>query len=144
MEIEYLQASVEDVAPIFSLCKSLIDAYEDISTIDYPKVLEWVEKKVSANIGKYTVITLAGKKVGYYCLEKQADKWELDDFYIFPDYRGKGIGTAVLHHVCDKTDGCIFLCVFRKNTGAISLYRRFGFEAVKVVSDTRQIMERPG
>ena len=41
-------------------------------------------------------------------------------------------------------EGSIFLYVFRKNIGAISLYKGFGFEAVKTVSDTRQIMERPG
>ena len=144
MNIGFVNATQADIQPIFEQCKSLIDAYEDITSIDYDKVIAWLKLKIQTNISKYTVIMLGEEKAGYYCLDRQGDKWELDDFYIFPDYRGKGIGTAVLHHVCDKTDGCIFLCVFRKNTGAISLYRRFGFEAVKVVSDTRQIMERPG
>ncbi len=144
MKLNYLRATEGDVQRIFELSKSLIDAYEDISSIDYPKVLAWVEKKIRSNIGKYKVIFLAGEKVGYYCLDKQGDKWELDDFYILPDYRGKGIGTSVLHYICDSIEGCIFLYVFRKNTGAISLYKRFGFETEKEVSDTRLIMERPG
>ena len=144
MDMGYLRATDEDVMPIFDLCKSLIETYEDLSSIDYPKVLAWVEKKLRANIENYTAITLAGETVGYYCLEKQGDKWELDDFYILPGFRGKGVGTAVLNFICRNTDGCIFLYVFRKNIGAISLYERFGFETVKLVSDTRQIMERPG
>lgn len=144
MEIGYLKTTEEDIKPIFDLCKSLIDAYEEISSIDYPKVLEWVEKKIRMNITKYTAITLDGEKAGYYCLERQENKWELDDFYVFPACRGKGIGTAVLQKICADIEGSIFLYVFRKNTRAISLYNRFGFETVKAVSDTRQIMERPG
>ncbi len=144
MDIGYLRATEEDAETIFRLSKSLIDTYEDLPSIDYPKVLEWVEKKVRTSIEKYTVIMLAGEKVGYYCLEKHENMWELDDFYILPAYRGKGIGTSVLNTICSKTEGRIFLYVFRKNNGAISLYNRFGFETVKLVSDTRQIMERPG
>ncbi len=144
MELEYLKATLEDAQPIFRLCKSLIDAYEDVSAIDYPKVLDWVERKIKKTIGDYTVVTLGGAKVGYFCLARRESKWELDDFYILPAYRGKGIGAAVLRELCNRTDGRIFLYVFRKNTGAIALYERFGFETVKTVSDTRQIMERPG
>lgn len=144
MEIGYMKATQEDVRPVFELCKALIDSYEDLASIDYPKVLTWVEKKVQNNIEKYTVITVAGEKAGYYCLDRQENKWELDDFYILPEYRGKGIGSAVLGNICKNIHGRIFLYVFRQNTGAISLYNRFGFETVKVVSDTRQIMERPG
>lgn len=144
MEIAYIRATDEDVQPIFELCQSLIDDYEDISSIDYCKVLAWVKKKIQTNISKYTAITLDGDIIGYYCLDKQEEKWELDDFYILPAYRGKGIGSAVLNAICNNTDGRIFLYVFRKNNRAISLYKRFGFETVKEVSDTRQIMERPG
>ena len=144
MDIGYLQANKEDIQPIFDLCKTLIDEYEDLSSIAYPEVLEWVENKISQSIDTYTVITLSGVKVGYYRLVKQGDKYELDDFYILPAYRRKGIGTLVLDTICKKTEGSIFLYVFRKNIGAISLYKGFGFETVKTVSDTRQIMERPG
>ena len=144
MEIGYMPATDEDIQPIFNLCKGLIEEYEDLSSIDYSKVLAWVEKKISQNISKYIAITLAGEKVGYYCLERQEVKWELDDFYILPSYRGRGIGTVVLKKICESTNGCIYLYVFRNNIGAISLYNRFGFQTVNVVSNTRQIMERPG
>ena len=144
MNIGFSIATETDIQPIFEQCKSLVDDFEDISAIDHSKVLEWLKRKIQTNITKYTAITLDGNKVGYYCLDKQGEKWELDDFYILPAYRGLGIGTAVLSSICNSTDGCIFLYVFSKNIGAVSLYKRFGFETVRVVSDTRQIMERPG
>ena len=144
MELFFHKATKEDAGVVFQLCRDLIDTYEDCASIDYPKVLQWVEKKISGNIHNYTVVTLCGEKVGYYCLEKQEDKWELNDFYILPQYRNQGIGTTVLKQICEMVCGPIYLYVFRKNIGAISLYKRFGFDAVAVVSDTRQLMERPG
>ena len=144
MDLQYRKATQEDVEPIFSLCNALIESYEDISSIDYPKVLGWIERKLKKNIEKYTVISLDDETVGYYCLEKQEEKWELDDFYILPSHRGKGIGSTVLEKICNDTQGGIFLYVFTQNIRAISLYTRFGFRIVERVSDTRQIMERPG
>lgn len=144
MKLEFQCAVAEDVQAIYGLCKALIDTYEDISSIDYPKVLRWVEQKISFNIANYRVITVSGKKAGYYALERQEDCWELDDFYILPEFRGKGIGSAVLESICGSTDGRIILYVFTKNTGAIKLYERFGFQTAKRISSTRQIMERPG
>ena len=144
MELRYVTATEQDVQPVFDLSRSLIEAYEDLSTIDYPKVLRWVESKIRNNIQKYNVILCNDEKVGYFCLDLHGDKWELDDFYILPQFRNKGIGTAVLADICKNTTGCIYLYAFVKNKGAISLYKRFGFYCVKTVSDTRQIMERPG
>lgn len=144
MELEYRKAAQEDAQQIFGLCKSLIDTYEELSSVEYPQVLDWVARKIQKNIAMYTVITCNGQKVGYYCLSKQRSGWELDDFYILPAYRGKGIGTAVLHDICADIKECIFLYVFTQNTGAVSLYERFGFQKKQTVSATRQIMERPG
>lgn len=142
--LRYVTATEKDVQTIFTLSKSLIEEYEDLSTIDYPKVLRWVESKIRDNIDKYKVIVFNDEKAGYFCLDFQADKWELDDFYILPLFRNMGIGTAVLSHICENITGCIYLYVFTNNKGAISLYERFGFKRVQTVSDTRQIMERPG
>ena len=144
MEIAYGMATVEDISQIFELSKSLVDAYEDLSTIDYPKVLRWMERKIQENISSYTVITLAGEKIGYYCLREESGKWELDDFYILPQYRSMGIGSKVLEHICKEIKGSIFLYVFTQNTGAINLYQRFGFRWAQTITPTRQIMERPG
>lgn len=144
MELCFTTAAEDDIQPIICLSKALIEEYEDLSVIDYPKVLQWVEAKIRNNIGKYTAISFNEEKVGCFRLDRKDNKWELDDFYILPRFRNKGIGSAVLSHICQSTTGCIYLYVFTNNKGAISLYERFGFKRVQTVSNTRQIMERPG
>ena len=69
------------------------------------------------------------------------EEMELDDYYIFPEFQGRGIGSAVLHHCCD-IDKPIMLYVFTGNHGAIALYRRFGFDISETVDTTRVIMRR--
>lgn len=144
IELSYVTATEKDILPIIGLSRALIEKYEDLSSIDYPKVLRWVESKIHKNIKKYKAIVYNDEIVGYYRLDLQDDKWELDDFYILPQFRNKGIGSAVLSYICQSITGCIYLYVFTKNKGAISLYERFGFKRVQTVSNTRQIMERPG
>lgn len=45
MTISYSPAQPEDIDPIYLLCKELIQKYERLDTIDYPKVLQWVRQK---------------------------------------------------------------------------------------------------
>ena len=141
-ELAYQKASAEDAPVIFSLCKTLIDTYEDCASIDYDHVIKWVEQKISKHIEAYTCVMLNGKKVGYFHLEQSAGEAQLDDLYILPEYRGKGIGTTVISHCIEKTKTPIFLYVFKKNVGAIQLYRRMGFVVSQEVGNTRLIMLR--
>lgn len=67
---------------------------------------------------------------------------ELDDLYIIPELRSKGIGTAIVKKCFEESDGTIFLYVFAKNVRAIALYEKLGFKIVKNIRDTRYIMER--
>ena len=65
---------------------------------------------------------------------------ELDDLYILDEYRERGIGGSILKKCIDMTDKNIFFYVFKKNTRAIALYERIGFEISERVGDTRYIM----
>ena len=142
MPLSYVPATEEDIDVIFSMCKELIDTYEDVTQIDYEKVISWVERKISSHIREYTCVMLGTEKVGYFRLIPGKYETELDDFYILPEYRGKGIGTKVLSRCIAQTKMPIFLYVFRKNTGSIQLYSRMGFCVSEQVSDTRLIMRR--
>lgn len=142
MPLSYVPATREDADVIFSMCKQLIDSYEDVETIDYEKVIAWVRKKIDDNIGKYTCVTQNGEKVGYFSLQPGREEAELDDLYVLPEYRGKGIGTEVLSYCISRVKTPVFLYVFRKNTGAIKLYERMGFSVAEEVGTTRLIMRR--
>ena len=56
MNLTYRKAEPWDVEPVFELCKGLIQDYERLESIDYPKVIKWVRRKIEASIHDYTVI----------------------------------------------------------------------------------------
>lgn len=142
MELNYERASSADVEAIFALSKTLIDRYEDLDSIDYDKVLQWVRRKIEAQIGEYQRVLMDGSLAGYVHFHPDGERMELDDLYILPEYRGQGIGTAVVEKCCAETEKPVYLYVFRRNEGAVRLYKRLGFEIVQEVGSSRYIMQR--
>lgn len=142
MELTYSRASREDIDVIFALCQELIETYEDTVSVDLPKILTWVRKKIETQILSYTCVWQDGRKVAYYCLSEEADGFELDDFYVLPEYRARGIGTQILGCCLAGLKKPVWLYVFNENHGAIRLYERLGFVNTRQVSPTRQIMTK--
>lgn len=143
MNITYHRATNEDIEPLYNLCKNLIDAYEQLESIDYPRVIKWVRKKIESSIDEYTVVHADGRKAGYYHFHKNKDgEYEIDDLYIFPEFQNQGIGSEVIETCCSSVDEPVMLYVFIKNQRAVSLYKRLGFEVVKTVHDSRYIMKK--
>ena len=144
MKLEYRPAQDSDIETIYTFYKDLIDRYEDVENIDYEKVLLWGRRKISGGISDYRCIFADGQKAGYYCFQEYyEDKscMEIDDLYLFPEYRGKGIGTAVLQKCCRESTVPVVLYVFKKNRRAVSLYRKLGFEITAEAGGTRYIMK---
>lgn len=142
MELQFTAAEECDIERIYASNKELIDTYEDIENIDYEKVLKWVYKKIETCIEEYVAVSLEGKKVGYYHFYPSEGKMELDDLYIFPEFRSKGIGRAIIQKCIEESGSAIFLYVFARNVRAIALYEKLGFTIVENIRDTRYIMER--
>ena len=146
MLLIYQPADASDLDALFAFNKELIDRYEDLNQIPYQKVLAWVRQKLEQQIQEYTCVFADGQKAGYYHFSPMdSNTMELDDLYLFPAFRGHGIGTAVIQKCCAETSQPILLYVFQKNTGAIALYQRMGFQiqcTTQNVSRTRYIMRR--
>ena len=143
MNLQFVPAEAADVEIIFSLLKELIDTYEDLSSINYEKVLTWCYGQIEKRIDRYTCVLADGKKAGWYCFTLSDDsRMELDNFYILPEYRNRGIGTAVLNRCFAETNKPIFLYAFIKNTRAMALYSRMGFRVIEYEGTTRCIMQR--
>ena len=66
MNITYQKAIPEDIEPIYELCRQLIHDYKELESIDYPRVMNWVRRKIESSIEKYTVVYANGCKAGYY------------------------------------------------------------------------------
>ena len=137
-------AGPEDISVIYDLSKALIHEYEDIASIDYDKVLAWVYRKIENNIGQYSCVYENGQKVGYYRTADEDGRTELDDLYVLPTFRNRGIGTRILGKITAEAKLPVFLYVFKGNTGAIRLYERSGFSIEREVGTTRLIMVRNG
>lgn len=91
MKITYKKATADDIGPIYELCRRLIDDYEQMELIDYPKVMKWVRKKIGLSIGEYTVIYADEQKAGYYHFYQNDDgQFEIDDLYVFPEFQNQG------------------------------------------------------
>lgn len=143
MNLQFIPAENADIEIIFSMLKELIDAHEDLASISYEKVLLWCRRQIEENIGSYTCILADGEKAGWFFLSPSDDgRMELDNFYVLPDFRGRGIGTAALKHCFARTGKPVFLYCFTQNTRAVNLYSRMGFSVIETVGNTRCIMQR--
>ena len=142
--LDYAPALPEDIEALFAFNRALIDEYEDPAAVDRNEVLAWVRRKLEKKLGEYVRVLLDGKLAGYYRLAPGEGGTELDDFYVFPEYRGRGIGTAALRKCCAEAALPLYLYVFTKNAGAVRLYERNGFRLRETVDAARCILEYDG
>ena len=141
MNLQYTSANQADIPVIFAQAKMLIDTYEDMASIDYDKVMAWMQRKIEANISRYTCVRKDGVPCAYYHL---CEDGELDDLYVLPEFQNQGIGTQILHNCIEETSGKLYLYVFSRNFRAISFYERFGFTLRETLGKTRAIWHRNG
>ncbi len=82
------------------------------------------------------VYELDGKIVGFYIASHVMDEVEIFTIAVDKDYRQRGIGIKLLEHLIKESEKYavaeIWLEVSTKNTAAISLYEKFGFEVMGV------------
>lgn len=137
------KADLTDAEAVFELNREAVLAYEDSPSVDKDKALLWIRKDIGENIGKYRRILFGEEKAGYVRLDDLGDKWFLDDLFLFPSFRGKGIGTALLSEHLKNAGKPTELFVFIRNTGARRFYERLGFTEAASIRDSRIRMRCP-
>jgi ribosomal-protein-alanine N-acetyltransferase len=80
----------------------------------------------------YVVISDGEKRVvGYIIFWQIRDEVQINNIAVHPDFRGRGIGEAVLRHVLDEVKRnnakIVTLEVRPSNLAAFSLYQKLGF-----------------
>ena len=141
MQLTYEPARAEDGPVIFGFAKELIERYETDPNLDLEMAFGWTKRKIEKRIDEYTRVLCDGEVAGYYRFAPDGDKMELDDLYVLPEYRNRGVGTAVLRR-CLAQGKPIYFYVFTGNARAVALYEREGFHKAEDVSPTRMIMAR--
>lgn len=142
MDLTFQPAVPADIDTLYAMAEALVLRYENPGVVELDRVLGWMKRKITQNIESYTCILLGGQKVGFYRFCENGDRMELDDLYILPEFRGRGIGTRVVQRCCAGTCRPVMLYVFTRNTGACALYWRLGFRVTETVSATRCVMVR--
>jgi ribosomal protein S18 acetylase RimI-like enzyme len=78
----------------------------------------------------HQIICLEGQPIGRIMVQRAADHAHLVDIALLPEYRGRGIGGALLRELIAESDQNrvpVRLNVHRTNAGAWRLYDRLGF-----------------
>jgi [ribosomal protein S18]-alanine N-acetyltransferase len=72
-----------------------------------------------------------GRLVGYLVCSRYADVWHLMNVAVDPDRRRAGIASSLIARLFEEigSGARLTLEVRTSNSGAIAMYRRFGFEA---------------
>lgn len=113
---------------------SASDAFEE--TYLDPDVIARVKHEFaifpSEGSAEIYVAELDGEIVGWGARENAPNY--VSDLWVLPDYQGRGIGRALLLHLCDlmASEGLSVarLDTHAKNAGAIRLYERCGFTII--------------
>ena len=89
--------------------------------------------------GSLWMVELSGEPAGYFCLaysytlQYYGKDCFIDELYIAPEFRNKGIGTGVMRfieqHLTANRFKAMHLVVFDHNTAAYRFYIRNGFSA---------------
>ena len=89
---------------------------------DSPFVEGYVFAEGEALLGYAMVASSFNCEYGRPC------KW-IEDLYICPNHRGRGIGGAFLDYIAAQYPACLLrLEVEEENEGAVALYKRHGFQ----------------
>lgn len=112
-----------------------IDGLTELDKISFaqPWSRESFRKEIEENkIALYIVGEVESKVVGYVGIWKVGDEGHITNVAVHPDYRGKGIGKALLAVLMEftKRENITFytLEVRISNATAIHLYETFGFK----------------
>lgn len=103
--------------------------YPAITRIQYrsPETAQWP-------LGDYSsyplLLALIGNAPAGFCSWRQSapDEAEILNIAVDPEFRRRGVASALLSAVSEVAQGTIYLEVAEPNTAAISLYRKHGWE----------------
>ena len=96
MQLSYEPAKGEDAPAIFAFAWELIERYETDPDLDLSMALDWTRRKIEKRIGEYTRVLADGTVAAYYRLAPDGERLELDDLYVLPAFRDRGVGTSIL------------------------------------------------
>lgn len=139
-KLEFLPLKNTEVQVIIDFNINLINSYEDLQSVNYEKLISWVNHKVNSNIESYKTISFNKDNVGFLRVINNKESVEIDDLCIYKQFRNLGIGSKVINSIISNYSKPVFLYVFKKNIDALRLYNKLGFNIIEEL-ETRYIMQ---
>lgn len=94
---------------------------------------ENLRREVEADDSCFLVAVENDAPIGFAIAHRSGDEWELYQIAVTATYRRCGIGEELLCTILDTAgESSVYLEVRRSNTGAISLYKKYGFEELGI------------
>lgn len=81
----------------------------------------------------FRIIQFQGSDVGFFSTSCTSDSLKVHQFFIHPEYQGRGIGSACMTNIlanADVSGKAVNLQVLKINTRGIAFYQRLGFSIV--------------
>ena len=138
MSIMYREYKANDKPGIIRLIKALYFEDPEGKPISIDKIERTLKELHPSNDkGSILIIEDSGKIIGYSILinfwsnEYGGNILFIDELYIIPKYRGKGIGAGFIKYLVENRYGnsaAISLEITPSNTRAGELYKRIGFK----------------
>lgn len=80
---------------------------------------------------RYSFITEGEIKAGYFCIVPQGDSLFISKFYLYKEFRGKGLGSDTMDEILNMGRALkmkdAYLLVNRNNINSIEIYKHKGF-----------------
>lgn len=125
-------------APLLAPLIHALATEEGAEPADIDGIETVVDALLQSGVSDFLLAQIDERPVGCLQLAYRLSTWEaapyayLEDFYLAPEARGKGIGTKLLDYALQRADGqgCerIMLDARANNTAARRLYERFAFQ----------------
>ena len=146
LNLLYKKCDISDEDKIYQEYKEKLDLYEDVKKIEYDKVLSWKKLKLRDDINGYTKIICNGSEIGFYSMNEENRKVEIDNFYFKEEYQNKGLAKKALKHCLDiikeKQIPVAYSYLFTKDEKQIELYTKCGFTVRELIGDNRCVMAK--
>lgn len=118
-------ADADAIARIHIAAK--LDAMPYLPSLHSDEDTRWWVRDVVLATQEVWVATVDDDVAGYIAVEGSM----IESLYVSPAYQGRGIGSALLRHFMERSDGFLDLWTFQRNLDARRFYEARGFQAVE-------------
>lgn len=124
------KADATDSNFVFAVKKAAFREYvEQVEGWDDTHQRELHNKRFDAQ--DFRIIQFQGNDIGFFSTSCTSDSLKVHQFFIHPEYQGRGIGSACMTRIlADAARKAVNLQVLKINIRGIAFYQRLGFSIV--------------